>query len=133
MPNQIPTPHKQSTRLLFFWIGIFATIVYRMIIILNHVDGPWLKIVWYVGTIGFIAYFAHRFSISERREKVIAEHRLMEKIDHGSWSPDDQAALRYVLGTLQSSKERWNYIVIFVSSALALLIGIWLDFFSSIQ
>lgn len=130
MPNSIPTPHKKSTRLLFFWIGIFATLAYRAIIVFQHLDGPWLTLAWYIGTIGFIAYFAHRFSISERREKVIVEHQLIEKIDKTSLAPEDQTALRYVLGTLISSKERWNYITIFIASAIALLIGIWLDFFS---
>lgn len=129
-PNTTLTPHRKSTRLLYFWAGIFATLVYRSIIVWDHIDGPWVKIAWYVGTVGFVIYFAHRFSISERRAKVIVEHQLLEKIDQGPWSPEDQTALRYVLGTLRSSKERWNYIVIFISSALALLIGLWLDFFS---
>lgn len=115
---------------MFFWIGILSTLVYRAIIVVEHFNGPWVKIAWYIGTIGFVIYFAHRFSISRRRGKVIADYHLLEKIDQPSWSADDRAALRYVIGSLQSSKERLNYIVIFSASALAVLLGIWLDFFS---
>lgn len=113
--------------MLFFLVGIFATLAYRAIIILEHIDGPWLKITWYLGTIGFVIYFAHRFSVTEKRAKVITDYQLIEKIDQPNWSADDRTALRYVLSTLRSSKERWNYIMIFGSSAIALLVGAWLD------
>ncbi len=127
MPNPIPTSSPAPVRLMFFWIGIGATLAYRAIIVLEHFEGPWLKIAWYFGTIGFIAYFAHRFSITEKRTKLITERQLIEKLDQPNWSADDRAALRYVLTTVRSSKERWNYIMIFGSSALALMIGLWLD------
>jgi len=41
----------------------------------------------------------------------------------------EKAAAAYVFSTLRSSKEKWNYIIIFVSSGLALIAGIILDFF----
>lgn len=123
----IPTPSPAPIRTMFFWIGIFATLAYRAIIVLENVEGPWLKIAWYLGTIGFVAYFAHRFSVTEKRAKLITERQLIEKIDQPNWSTDDRAALRYVLTTVRSSKERWNYIVIFGSSAIALMVGLWLD------
>lgn len=126
MPK-LPTPSPKPLRTMFFWIGIAATVAYRAIIVLEHVDGPWLKIVWYAGTIGFIAYFAHRFYVTEKRAKVITDFQLIEKIDQPNWSADDRAALRYVLSTLRSSKERWIYVTIFGSSILAILFGLWLD------
>lgn len=123
----IPKPHSPGLRLFFFWSGITATILYRAIIILEHVEGPWSKIVWYAGTVGFILYFAHRFQITEIRSQLVAGRKLQEKIEASNLSPDDQSALRYVLGTLRSSKERWNYIAIFVTSAVALVVGLFLD------
>lgn len=127
IPATLPTPSPKPLRTMFFWIGIFATLAYRAIIVLEHVDGPWLKITWYLGTLGFVAYFAHRFSVTEKRAKVISDFKLIEKIDDASWSSEDRSALRYVLTTLRSSKERWNYIMIFGSSAVAILVGLWLD------
>lgn len=113
---------------MFFWIGIISTILYRIIIVLEHIEGPWVKIAWYVGTIGFFMYFWHRFQVSEQRSKIITDSGLFEKIETLNLNEGDKASLRYVLGTLRSSKERWNYIMIFASSALAILIGVLLDF-----
>lgn len=128
MPHPVPRPHSPLIRNLFFWSGISATVLYRAIIVLNHVSGVWPKAAWYAGTIGFILYFAHRYQISERRAKVIADRALLDKIHTSGMPDDDKAAFEYVLGTLQSSKERWNYVTIFVSSGLALLAGLYLDF-----
>lgn len=89
----------------------------------------WTKVMWYIGTIGFVIYFAHRFQISEKREKLIIDTKLINKISGMHELADDQKdALGYILGTLVSSRERWNYIFIFVTSTVALLIGIYIDF-----
>lgn len=121
--------HPNWLRALYFWIGFIATIAYRIIVVLNNYNPIWVQIAWYVGTIGFIIYFAHRYQISELRQQLIIEHKLASKIEKGApLSPDDQVALLYILKTLRSTREKWNYIVIFISSALALAVGIWLDF-----
>lgn len=127
--RELLAPHARPIRLLFFWIGIAATLLYRAIIILNNVSAAWVQAAWYVGTIGFILYFAHRYQISEKRSRIIAQYRLTERVQSSNeLSSDEKAALAYLLGTLRSSKEKWNFIVIFVSSGLALAIGLYLDF-----
>lgn len=129
MPEtNVPKPHSPLIRNFFFLSGIIATVLYRAIVILNHVKGPWAVVAWYVGTIGFILYFAHRYQIAGRRAKIIAERQLIEKVRASPIAPDDQKALQYVLGTLQSSKEKWNFITIFVTSGIALIAGVLLDF-----
>lgn len=126
---EIPKPHPKSIRLFYFWVGIFATFIYRLIIVLTDVSAFWVKVAWYVGTIGFIIYFWHRYEISETRAKLIRERNLTQKVASLSTvDADDKAALGYILGTLSSTKEKWNYIAIFVFSGIALIIGIILDF-----
>lgn len=121
-------PHSKSVRLWFFWSGIVATFLYRAIIVLNNYSTTWSNIAWYFGTIGFVIYFAHRFQISEKRERVIKQYELERKVANvEGLSTEDKAAMEYIFGTLRSSKERWNYIFIFVSSAVALVIGVILD------
>jgi len=125
-------PTKENSKFLrnfYFWSGIVATLAYRIIIVLNFYSNTWVKISWYVGTIGFIIYFIHRYQISEKRSKLIKNNRLREKIKQSSQiSEQDTAALDYILRTLVTSKEKWNYIFIFVLSGLALITGIILDF-----
>ncbi len=123
-----PKIHSPFARAFYFWVGIVSTLAYRIVVILTHVDPIWLKISWYIGTVGFIIYFAHRYQISERRSNLIKENNLVEKIKNvNEFTQEDKAAIDYIFSSLQSTKEKWNYIFIFVSSALALIIGIYLD------
>lgn len=122
--------NPKPLRLLYFWVGILATFSYRAIIVLNHYSAAWVTIFWYIGTVGFILYFAHRYQISEKRARLIAQYRLDEKVKTmPNLTDDERAAMHYLLSSLESSKEKWNYIFIFVTSGLALVLGIILDFF----
>lgn len=124
-----PTLHSKPVREFFFWTGIVATFCYRVIVILNDYSPALAKASWYIGTIGFILYFLHRYEISEKRAKLIRELQLSDKIQKlEGLQEDDRQALEYILNTLKSTKEKWNYIFIFVISALALLLGVFLDF-----
>ena len=123
-------PHSKFTRALFFWSGIVATFAYRIIIVLNNVDAIWVKIAWYIGTIGFIVYFIHRYNVSQKRDRLIVNLKLDQKIVQSSELNDEEkTALNYILKTLKISSERVNFIFIFVTSALALAYGIYLDLF----
>ncbi|MFA5926939.1 MAG: hypothetical protein WCT32_01175 [Patescibacteria group bacterium] len=122
-------PHSRYQRLFYFWIGIVATFVYRSIIVLTNYDPIWTKVAWYIGTVGFIFYFAHRYAISEKRERLIVDHQLVKKVAGlDGLDEADKAVMKYILETLVSSREQWNYIFIFATSGIALIIGIYLDF-----
>lgn len=117
-------------RELIFWVGIIATIAYRIIVVLNHYSAFWVEIAWYIGTLGFIWYFAHRFRIENKREKLIIEKKLAYKVYHQKeLKKEDRDALVYILKGLKSSKARWNYIVIFISSIIALVYAVINDLF----
>lgn len=125
-----PTVHPTWMRLFFFWSGVMATVAYRSIVVVNNYSKPWAQTLWYVGTIGFIFYFAHRYQISEKRSALIREHGLDKKIaDIRGLDIQDKDAMRYIFHTLSSSKEKWNSIIIFVASGIALVLGLYLDFF----
>ncbi len=125
----IPKPHPKALRLVYFWIGILATFLYRIIVVLNNVGAVWVQIAWYVGTVGFLIYFIHRYEISEKRAKLIAAYDLERKVGSlDGLSPAERQAMAYLFGTLQSSKEKWNYIFIFIMSGLALIAGVIIDF-----
>ncbi len=127
----VPTMHRKSARLFFFWSGIAATFAYRIIVVLQNIDGPWAKIAWYVGTIGFVVYFIHRYQISETRARLISERQLRQKVTEvQNLSVEDRSAMEYVFATLVSSREKWNYVAIFVMSGIALALGVYLDFFA---
>ncbi len=123
---EVPKTHSQFARNLFFATGIVATIAYRAIGIIEN--KATIHFLWYFGTIGFIIYFAHRYQVSKRRSRLIAENDLENKINQAAGLTDlDKASMEYIFHTLRSSKEKWNSVVIFVSSIIALIIGFYLD------
>ena len=124
------SPHASPTwmRNLFFWAGIVATVCYRAIVILNHYSSVVALAAWYIGTIGFIVYFWHRYIVSEKRVNLIKSHDLISAVRQTNLRPDQIEANEYILTTLLSTKEKWNYIVIFATSLIALSLGIYLDF-----
>ena len=115
-------------RLFFFWSGIIATFAYRVIIVLNFYSPLWVKISWYVGTIGFILYFWHRFAVARKRARLILKHKLIEAVEQSKEVEGEQKqALQYIVKTSLTSKSKWNSGFIFALSVLALIVGIILD------
>lgn len=124
-----PKAHSRALREFYFWSGIIATLAYRIIVVLNNYSAVWVDIAWYIGTVGFIIYFIHRYDISDKRAKLVTENKLAQKIKANKpLSDEDREALGYILRTLKTTKEKWNYVVIFAASGIALLVGLYLDF-----
>jgi len=123
-------PNPKPIRLFFFGVGIIATIAYRVIIVLNLYSPLWVKIAWYIGTIGFIFYFGHRFNIARKRASLVKDYKLIETVDKADCiEPQKKLALHYLVKTSLTSKSQWNSGMIFVLSILALLIGIFMDIY----
>ena len=132
MKSSIPVPSSHTYRLLVFIVGIIATISYRAIIIVSNYSQMWTDIIWYIGTIGFLWYFAHRYHIEKKRDAIIVEHKLIQKVNRlKELKETDKEALEYTLKSLASSKSSWNYIAIFVASGIALLYDLCLRLFLS--
>lgn len=115
--------HHKFYRNLVFIVGVTATVLYRLIIFLNRLPNHlWTDLAWYIGTIGFVWYFAHRYNVEKQRSVIIKERGLEEKVATAKvLSEDDRKILVKTLNSLESSKAQLNYIVIFVVSGLALL------------
>ena len=111
-----------------FVLGIIATIAYRIIVVLNSYNQIYVQIAWYIGTIGFVWYFAHRFNVENRRDKLITSMDLEEKIRNNKvLNHEEKESLVYILKGLQTSLSKWNYIAIFFFSAIALIYGFFQD------
>jgi len=127
-PMKVIEPNPKFVRLFFFWAGIIATVAYRIIIVLNWYSPLWVKVSWYIGTIGFVLYFWHRFNVAKKRARLIKDYELIETVDKiDCIDPQRKLALRYLVKTSLTSKSRWNSAVIFILSIIALFVGIFID------
>lgn len=115
-------------RLLYFYLGIIATFAYRVIIVLNFYEPIYVKVAWYVGTVGFIFYFWSRYKVVNQFHKLIREQALVKALNTPcSLTEDQQKALAHIVETLDTTKAQLNYVIIFILSFLALIAGILLD------
>ena len=113
--------------LFFFWTGIIATFAYRIIIVLNFFDPLWVKIAWYIGTVGFIVYFYHEFQAERRETRLAKENNLLELVDQVEGEGERKEALKNLVKSATASKSHLNAAFIFGLSVLALITGIILD------
>ena len=126
--NNIIKPHSKLLRTFFFLSGILATIAYRIIIMLNIYAPKWTNAAWYIGTIGFIIYFGHRYNIQEKKEELVKKHNLLSAVEKPELKGKQKQALDYIVRTTLTSKSRWNSAFILILSTIALIIGIIIDF-----
>ena len=121
-------PSSKPIRLFFFWSGIIATFAYRIIIFLNFYSPVWVKISWYIGTIGFILYFWHRAATQKKRADLVDKYDLVNVVDKTDCVDVEQKnALHYLIETTKTSKARFNSLFIFWLSVVALVAGVVID------
>lgn len=111
---------------LFFILGLLSALSFRALIIIKELQPDWFRPVWYGGITGYIIFFSYRYIISVKRKKTITDYDLISKIRRGTLSVEDREVLEYILASLQKSRENLNYLFIFVSSAVAIILDLLL-------
>jgi hypothetical protein len=120
---------SKPLRISYFWIGLIATFAYRAIIVLNYFEPVWVKLAWYVGTIGFIVYFWSRYKVVKQFSSLIENDELLSAVKKAkNISNSQRNSLAYIVKTLKTTKAKLNYEIIFVLSVIALLAGLVIDF-----
>ncbi len=101
--------------------GLAASIAFRTIVILEHVEPAWVRPVWYFAVIGNFFFFYYRFRISVKRKNAIRENRLLDKVSGKEpLTDEDRDVLSYLLNSITKSPENINYVIISLFSLLAI-------------
>ena len=109
-------------------IGLVSSLAFRAIIVAEHVDPGWVRPLWYLGVLLNAVFFAYRYRVSLRRVRAVAAGDLDRKMHAGeALSEFDRAQIAAILHSIRISPERFNYLVIFILSAMAIAADIWLS------
>ncbi len=128
MAKRKPHTLHPSVIYCFFALGIISAIAFRAIIVFQRLEPSWVRPVWYIGTIGYMVFFLYRFYIAEKRKRTVERFQLIEKIKANACLTDeDREIVLYLLSSVKSSPENLNYFVIFLLSALAIIVDIYLS------
>ncbi|MFA5005061.1 MAG: hypothetical protein WC561_02890 [Candidatus Omnitrophota bacterium] len=115
---------------LFFLVGLIATVAIRIVMVLDAYHPIYGKIAWYIGVAGFFIFFVYKFKVDIARSRLIQKEQLADKLQNkASLEDKDYRLLSSILCSLSSRKDLINYLFIFVSSMLALLIAVYIDIF----
>lgn len=128
--NNIYIPQGYSARRIqfYFWLGLVSATFLRLIIIADYYNGILAKTLFYLGVLGYLVFFAHRYHIATRRVGVLTNLELLRKVESKSpLSEEDYRGLEYIMWSLSVSKERMNYLVIFAFSVIAIVLSLALD------
>ncbi|WP_407356180.1 hypothetical protein [Methanolobus sp. WCC5] len=124
----IPQGYSLKRIRFYFWIGLLSAIFLRLIIIADYYNGSLSKILFYLGVLGYLAFFAHRYRIATRRVGVLKNLNLLDKVENRTpLSEEDYHGLQYIIWSLSVSKERTNYLMIFAFSIIAIILSLAFD------
>jgi hypothetical protein len=113
----------------FLFIGLVATIAIRVVNLVWEISLFWAKFSWYVGVGGFFLYFLYKYYQQRTRRKFLLESGLAQKLKAGNLPTKEESQfLSALLCELRSRKDSINYFFIFLTSGLALLLGVYQDF-----
>jgi hypothetical protein len=113
----------------FFILGLLSAIAFRSIIIFQHVEPPWVRPVWYIGTIGYFLFFLYRYNITKKRKKAVEDFQLIEKLKtNACLTENDREVVLYLLSSIKLSLEDINYAIIFLLSVVAVIADVILTF-----
>jgi len=114
---------------VFLFIGLLATIAIRAVNIVIDFNLLLAKVSWYIGIVGFLIYFLFQFRQRKRMRKFLIGSGIVQKLKkRDALSAEESDFLSSVLCGLRSRKDVINYFMIFSTSAVALLLGIYQDF-----
>ena len=103
-------------------LGLLSALIFRSVIILKHINPDLISLAWYVAVCGYIIFFLYRYYIAGKRIKTIKDYDLLNKVSSGELLTEDESnAVLYILNSIYKSKERINYLLIFILSVIAIL------------
>jgi len=114
----------------FFFVAIIAVVAIRAVNVALDINPVLAKVFWYIGVIGFLAFFLYKFRCDTILQKELAQTELTDKLlSKKELSDYDYEVLGTIICKLSSKKDKINYFFIFFFSALALGLAIYVDFF----
>ena len=122
--QSLPVPSRYPAWVAWaaFGVGLTGAISLRLILVAKAYRPELVRLLWYLGICGNMLFFMFRAFITSRRRRIIKTLELQTKLLHeDSLCSEDYQALRYLVASLYTAKEQWNYAVIFLFSFVAII------------
>ena len=115
---------------VFFLIALIATVSVRAVNVVLDFNPLLAKLFWYVGIGGFTVFFIYKFRNDNILQKELTRNKITDRLLRKEKLSDaDYEVLGTILCKMSSKKDKVTYFFIFLSSALALGLAAYVDFF----
>lgn len=109
-------------------MGLFATVSLRAVNVVLNVNPLWAKIFWYAGVGGFFVFFVYKFRYYTLMQEEIKRQGLTDKLlFKEELSSRDYELLGTIICKLSSGKDKINFFFIFLFSAVAIIVAVYMD------
>ncbi len=126
---KLKTCKESAVSWVLFFIALVAVISLRAVNLVLDANPVFAKSLWYIGVIGFFIFFVYKFRYDQVLHRELDNTGLKDKLlNKKELSEHDREVLGTIVCKLSSKKDKINYFFIFVSSALALVLAIYVDF-----
>ena len=123
-PKAFPKP----VAAVVFLIGLISAVSFRAIILVQYFSPLLVRALWYLAVITNFLFFLFRYHISRKRKRAINAPELIAKLEADQHlDTEEREAVAYLLTSIERSHENWNYLSIFILSALAILIDLMMS------
>ena len=118
---------SNQVSLIFFILGLIGALGFRFILILNKINPILANFSWYIAIICYLFFYLYRYYITEKRREIIIRHKLRQKIMEDSLEFEDKQNLRRIIDSILVFKAKWNFLILFILTLLALILQIIVD------
>lgn len=127
---KLKTCKESGVSWILFFIALIAVISLRAVNLVMDTRPVLAKALWYAGVLGFFVFFLYKFKYDQILHRELDGTGLKDKLlSKKELSEHDIEVLGTIVCKLSSKKDKINYFFIFISSALALGIAVYIDFF----
>jgi len=120
---------SRSLSVIFMALGIISALALRLVLPLTKINPFYAIVSWYLAMFLSIAFYTYRIYIEDKRQDLITENSLREKLRSGRLSKKDVEKVNVLLNSIIISKVKVNYIIFLVLTIILLAVQLIMDFF----
>jgi len=120
---------EKSERISLYLLlsGIIGGLFLRAVLLLSRINYLWASVSWYIAMVLFIYFYGYRVYIENKRQKIIINNKLREKLRNGKLSKEDVQQLSTIIDSIAISKVKWNHFFFLLMSIIFLIVQAIID------
>ncbi|MFH1248842.1 MAG: hypothetical protein V1660_01700 [archaeon] len=118
---------------IFMSLGILSALGLRLVLPLTKINPFYASVSWYSAMLLSAVFYTYRIYVEDRRQDLIINNKLREKIRSKKLSRKDLEEVNILLNSIIISKVKINYIIFLILTIIVLVVQLFIEFFLNIK